>query len=60
MQMYFFFRYSTGPFEGIAYCVRVAECGDNSREQVHISQKWVFTGCWSDLNIGREAGRAVP
>ena len=23
-------------------------------------QKWLFTGCWSDLNIGREAGRAVP
>ena len=23
-------------------------------------QKWLLTGCWSDLNIGREAGRAVP
>ena len=33
---FFFFRYSTGPYEGIAYCVCVAECVDNSREQVHI------------------------
>ena len=32
----FFFRYSTGPYEGIAYCVCVAECVDNSREHVHI------------------------
>ena len=24
------------------------------------AQKWLFTGCWSDLNIGSEAGRAVP
>ena len=23
-------------------------------------QKWLFTGCWSVLNIGLEAGRAVP
>ena len=35
-QFFFFFRYSTGPYEGIAYCVCVAECVDNSREQVHI------------------------
>ena len=32
----FFFRYSAGPYEGIVYCVCVAECVDNSREQVHI------------------------
>ena len=23
-------------------------------------QKWLFTGCWIDLNIGCEAGRAIP
>ena len=34
--MFFFFRYSTGPYEGIVHCVCVAECVDNSREQVHI------------------------
>ena len=57
---FFFFRYSTGPYEGIAYCVCVAECVDNSREQVHIcTEVAIFTGCWSDLKIGREAGRAL-
>ena len=36
--------YSTGPFEGIAYCVRVAECVDNYRNSAYMYRSGYLQG----------------
>ena len=47
---------STGPFEGIAFCVRVTEWVDNYREQVHICTESYLQGAGTistlDVKLG--------